>query len=89
MLVQPMREELTNLGISELLTAADVDAAFAKPGTTMVVVNSVCGCAAGGARRAAGSAQREGGAAGRRSEAPAAVAGVVRQRRPPGLAFCD
>ena len=36
MLVQPMREELTNLGISELLTAADVDAAFAKPGTTMV-----------------------------------------------------
>lgn len=50
MLVQPMREELTNLGISELLTAADVDAAFAKPGTTMVVVNSVCGCAAGGAR---------------------------------------
>lgn len=50
MLVQPMREELTNLGISELRSAADVDAAMAKPGTTMVVVNSVCGCAAGGAR---------------------------------------
>lgn len=50
MLVQPMREELTNLGITELRTAADVDAAMAKPGTTMVVVNSVCGCAAGGAR---------------------------------------
>ena len=50
MLVQPMREELTSLGISELLTAADVDEAMKKPGTTMVVVNSVCGCAAGGAR---------------------------------------
>lgn len=50
MLVQPMREELTNLGISELRSAADVEAAMAKPGTTMVVVNSVCGCAAGGAR---------------------------------------
>jgi putative YphP/YqiW family bacilliredoxin len=50
MLVQPMREELTALGITELRTAADVDAAMAKPGTTMVVVNSVCGCAAGGAR---------------------------------------
>ena len=50
MLVQPMREELTNLGITELRTASDVDAAMAKPGTTMVVVNSVCGCAAGGAR---------------------------------------
>ncbi|MBL0323009.1 MAG: BrxA/BrxB family bacilliredoxin [Ignavibacteria bacterium] len=50
MLVQPMREELTSLGITELRTAADVDAAMAKPGTTMVVVNSVCGCAAGGAR---------------------------------------
>jgi putative YphP/YqiW family bacilliredoxin len=50
MLVQPMREELTALGIQELRTAADVDAAMARPGTTMVVVNSVCGCAAGGAR---------------------------------------
>ncbi len=50
MLVQPMREELTALGVAELRTAADVDAAMARPGTTMVVVNSVCGCAAGGAR---------------------------------------
>lgn len=50
MLVQPMREELTTLGVQQLLTAADVDAAMARPGTTMVVVNSVCGCAAGGAR---------------------------------------
>jgi putative YphP/YqiW family bacilliredoxin len=50
MLVQPMREELTRLGISELRTAEEVDAAMKQPGTTMVVVNSVCGCAAGGAR---------------------------------------
>lgn len=45
-----MREELTKLGVEELLTATDVDAALSRPGTTMVVVNSVCGCAAGGAR---------------------------------------
>ncbi len=50
MLVQPMREELTSLGVKELRTAEDVDAAMKQPGTTMVVLNSVCGCAAGGAR---------------------------------------
>jgi putative YphP/YqiW family bacilliredoxin len=43
----PMREELTRAGIEEARTAAEVDAAIAQPGTTMVVVNSVCGCAAG------------------------------------------
>lgn len=49
--VAPMREELTRLGIKELRTAQDVDDAMAKtPGTLMVVVNSVCGCAAGKAR---------------------------------------
>lgn len=45
-----MREELTRLGVEELRTAADVDRALARPGTTMVVVNSICGCAAGKAR---------------------------------------
>lgn len=46
-----MREELTRLGVEELRTAADVDAAVADtPGTLMIVVNSVCGCAAGKAR---------------------------------------
>jgi len=50
MYVNPMRAELTSLGISELKTPADVDTAMKAPGTTMVVVNSVCGCAAGGAR---------------------------------------
>ena len=43
----PMREELTRAGINETRTAEDVDAALAQPGTTMLVVNSICGCAAG------------------------------------------
>jgi putative YphP/YqiW family bacilliredoxin len=51
MMVKPMREELTRLGVKELTTAADVDQLLAsKSGTAMIVVNSVCGCAAGGAR---------------------------------------
>jgi putative YphP/YqiW family bacilliredoxin len=48
--VRPMWEELAQCGVTPLKSAADVDAAVAKPGTTMVVVNSICGCAAGGAR---------------------------------------
>jgi putative YphP/YqiW family bacilliredoxin len=48
--VAPMREELTRLGVEELKTADAVDAAVKRSGTTMVVVNSVCGCAAGKAR---------------------------------------
>jgi putative YphP/YqiW family bacilliredoxin len=47
LMIIPMREELTKAGIQEARTASDVDAALAKPGTTMVVVNSICGCAAG------------------------------------------
>lgn len=49
-MVQPMRDEVTQLGLKELKTPAEVDSALAKPGTTLVFVNSVCGCAAGGAR---------------------------------------
>ncbi len=50
-LVAPMKAELTEVGFKELLTAADVDAYFENAkGTTLVVVNSVCGCAAGAAR---------------------------------------
>jgi len=49
-LVQPMREDLTKIGFSELFTAADVNDALTKEGTTLVVVNSVCGCAAANAR---------------------------------------
>ena len=46
-MVIPMREELTRAGINETRTAEDVDAALAQPGTTLLVVNSICGCAAG------------------------------------------
>ena len=49
-LVKPMREDLTNVGFEELQTAEAVEAALAKEGTTLVVVNSVCGCAAANAR---------------------------------------
>lgn len=49
-LVKPMREEVTRLGVRELKTPDEVDTALKKPGTTLVFVNSVCGCAAGGAR---------------------------------------
>ncbi|WP_223032232.1 BrxA/BrxB family bacilliredoxin [Hanstruepera marina] len=49
-LVKPMREDLTNVGFEELQTVEAVDAALAKEGTTLVVVNSVCGCAAANAR---------------------------------------
>jgi bacilliredoxin len=48
----PMREELTRLGIEELHTAEEVDKAVMTPGTTIVVVNSICGCAAGRMRPA-------------------------------------
>ena len=52
-MVVPMREELTRLGIEELHTADDVDKALRnRPGTTLVVVNSICGCAAGRMRPA-------------------------------------
>jgi putative YphP/YqiW family bacilliredoxin len=46
-MVIPMREELVRAGIKETKTAEEVDAALAQPGTAMVVVNSICGCAAG------------------------------------------
>ena len=53
MMVKPMREEVTRLGVEELRSVADVDAALSSPdGTTLVFVNSVCGCAAGMARPA-------------------------------------
>lgn len=51
-LLTPMRQELTRLGVTELRTPDQVDAAVAEPGTTLVVVNSVCGCAARNARPA-------------------------------------
>jgi putative YphP/YqiW family bacilliredoxin len=50
-MVQPMRDELTSIGFDELMTAKEVDEFFAdKTGTSFLVINSVCGCAAGMAR---------------------------------------
>ena len=45
-----MKTDLTEAGVKELLTPSDVDAALEQEGTTLVVVNSVCGCAAGSMR---------------------------------------
>ena len=57
--VTPMRQELTRLGVEEMRSAAEVDARLKDaPGTTLVVVNSVCGCAARNARPAVASALR-------------------------------
>lgn len=49
-IVIPMKEELTENGFSEMLTPSDVEANISKEGTTLVVINSVCGCSAGTAR---------------------------------------
>lgn len=50
-MVQPMREELTRIGFKEMRTPEEVDSVLGKAqGTTLVVVNSICGCAAGKAR---------------------------------------
>lgn len=52
-LVAPMREDLTSVGFEQLKTADEVDNAIKSNGTVLVVVNSVCGCAAANARPAA------------------------------------
>jgi putative YphP/YqiW family bacilliredoxin len=49
-IVIPMKEELTENGFDEMLTAAEVDQKISEQGTTLVVINSVCGCSAGTAR---------------------------------------
>ena len=49
-MVKPMQEELTSAGFQELYTAEEVEKAVKAPGTTLVVINSVCGCAARNAR---------------------------------------
>ncbi|HUI10588.1 MAG TPA: BrxA/BrxB family bacilliredoxin [Bacteroidota bacterium] len=58
--IQPFRDELTRLGFRELRTVADVDGALAREkGTNFIVINSVCGCAAGKARPGIALALRE------------------------------
>jgi putative YphP/YqiW family bacilliredoxin len=49
-IVEPMKAELTSRGFQELLTADDVDSAMKQSGTTLLMINSVCGCSAGTAR---------------------------------------
>lgn len=49
-MVVPMRQELVQAGFEQLMTPEAVDAALQRPGTTLLLVNSVCGCAAAGAR---------------------------------------
>ena len=49
-IVIPMKEELTENGFRELLSSAEVEAQLSKEGTTLVMINSVCGCSAGTAR---------------------------------------
>jgi putative YphP/YqiW family bacilliredoxin len=49
-IVLPMKEELTDSGFTELLTPDEVDAQINREGTTLVMINSVCGCSAGSAR---------------------------------------
>lgn len=49
-IVAPMKEELTENGFDELVTVEEVDTVLGQPGSTLVVINSVCGCSAGSAR---------------------------------------
>ncbi len=49
-IVQPMKEELTENGFKELMTSSEVDEQLKSSGTTLVMINSVCGCSAGTAR---------------------------------------
>lgn len=49
-IVIPMKEELTENGFNEMLTPSEVDNQLKQPGTTLVMINSVCGCSAGSAR---------------------------------------
>ena len=55
-MVQPFRDELTAVGIQELLTPEEVDRAVASKGTVFCIVNSICGCAGGTARPAVAAA---------------------------------
>jgi putative YphP/YqiW family bacilliredoxin len=55
-LIAPMRAELTRFGVDEARTPTDVDRLVQTPGTVLMIVNSVCGCAAGRARPAVGMA---------------------------------
>tara|TARA_E500000178_G_scaffold356517_1_gene435045 strand:- start:1828 stop:2241 length:414 start_codon:yes stop_codon:yes gene_type:complete len=59
-IVSPMRSELTEIGFSELKTPDEVDNVLSKKGTILLVINSVCGCAAGNARPGVKNAIKQG-----------------------------
>ena len=59
-MVAPMRQELMEVGFHQLLNRDQVDSALQRPGLTLLVVNSVCGCAAAGARPGVAAALRRG-----------------------------
>jgi bacilliredoxin len=65
--VAPMREELTNLGFAELRKPEEVDRAMLQPGRLLLVVNSICGCAAGVARPGVALSLRDPAAPARRA----------------------
>ena len=97
-MVIPMREELSRAGVSEARTAADVDTAVAQPGTTMLVVNSICGCAAGKMRPGVRMAMQHTGAkpdhavtvfAGQDREATEKARGVFRWASADFAGDCD
>lgn len=75
-MVKPMREDLTSAGFSELHTKEDVDNTIKQEGTTLLVVNSVCGCAAANARPAAKEAMTN---ANKPDRATTVFAGVDRE----------
>ena len=79
-MVAPMREELIQVGFQQLMTPAQVDAALQKPGTTLLLVNSVCGCAAAGARPGVTEALRSHGL--RFDQLVTVFAGMRRRPRP-------
>lgn len=72
-LVAPMKSDLTGVGFEELLTPEAVDAAIGSEGTVLVVLNSVCGCAAGSMRPAVKLAVQHGKVPGKLTTAFAGV----------------
>jgi putative YphP/YqiW family bacilliredoxin len=81
LMTRPMREEVTRLGIQELKTTAEVDSVMGEgEGTVLVFVNSVCGCAAGGARPALSMALQHGVKPGKVVSVFAGVDGEATQR---------
>ena len=95
-MIQPMREEVTRLGVKEARTAQAVDQALSAPGTALVFINSVCGCAAGNARPGLSVAVKHATLpsrmitvfAGNDSEAAAKARGYFKDYPPSSPSFC-